>query len=365
MPQPVEELRFAQKYFFSTAAKMAVKQSGYLLEDIPESVLRRAGSMVASAFEEKNYGPRIEASPGLLLDEILAFPAAKILVSMIDRFELYRKFCSMVSDSVFLNLENEKSDVLLGIAMDLGLKANLSEDKFFFVELGISDYLRPELDSASMKLANAQVSKGKVFLDRNLFARHVSMIVAQELRESLPVPVKGVPAQFKSAADSLKGRFAEVSRKQFSRTDFGGVAPENFPPCMAKIYSELIAGVKVNHSARFAIATFLYSIGMEPEKIIDMYRQTPNFNERTTRYQVERLVGSGAKLGSSSEAKMSRSPAAGMAAGYSAPSCDKMRSYNLCVANCHVSHPVQFYTREKSKPHPESSGGEKIFSAPE
>ena len=324
-----KELEFAQKYPFSPAAKSIVKNSGFSLEEVPRSVLARARSMVASAYARHDYSPKIREAKELLVDEVLAFPVSKILVSAIDSFELNRKFASMVSSSVFRNLEGEKDDALFGLASDLGVKFSLP-DSGFFAELGVADYLRPELNEPFLKLVNARLENGKVLMRRNDFTRFLAAVARQQILDSLPVPLENVPESFREAADAVKNEFMQSERKKFSRTDFGRVAPEFFPPCMAKIYSDLMAGANVNHSARFAFAAFLGSIGMGTEKIIEMYGLTPNFSEKVTRYQVERIAG---KKGG----------------GYSAPSCDKMRSYNLCVADCPVSHPVQFYSHEYFK----------------
>lgn len=326
----IQELRFAQKYPFTPIAKRIVQESGFTLNNVPDAILNRARSMVSAAFLQKEYLPKIEISSDLLNNEILAFPVSKIVVSLINRFELYRKYSQMFGNSVFKHLEGEKDDVVLDMATDLNLKFDLSDDLSYFVQLGLADYLRPELEENFMKLVNRGVENGKVMLTRNDFVRFISIVVSKDLRNSLPVEIKEVPSSFKDTAEETDAEFAKTIRKRYSKTDFGEVAPESFPPCMAKIYSELMSGINVTHSGRFVIATFLNSIGMSSEKIIDMYHETPNFNERTTRYQVERLAGIKGK-------------------SYSAPSCDKMRSYNLCISNCPVTHPVQFYSREISK----------------
>ncbi len=325
---PINELRHAQKYPFSPVAKRIVEESGFTLDNVSEPIVMRAKSMVAAAFSEHGYRPRIETSVELLRNEVLAFPVAKIIVSIINRLELYRKFSRMFSNSVFTYLEHEKDDVIFDTASELGLKFTLPESGHYFAEMNLEDYLKPEHEEAYLKLVNREIERGKVFLSRIDFVRLVSIVAGQNLRNSLPVQLKNIPNSFASAAKEAESEFTSNIRKAFSKTDFGSVEPESFPPCMSKIYSDLMSGRNVNHMARFAIATFLNSIGMPPEKIVDMYRQTPNFNEKVTRYQVQRLVGVKGK-------------------SYKSPSCDKMRSYNICVANCPVSHPVQFYSREK------------------
>ncbi|MCR4369117.1 MAG: hypothetical protein NUV67_04390 [archaeon] len=323
----VQELRFAQKYPFSGTARHVVKDSGLTLDSVSDQIISRAASMVAAAFTDKPYYPEIRESRELLRNEILAFPVAKVMVSLIGRLELYRKFSSMCSDSVFKNLEQEKDEVLLDMASEFRLKVGLSESLGHFAEMRLTDYLKPSLDETFMKLVNSELEGGKVFLGRNDFARFISLVFSQELQNSLPVETKGAPVRLSDLAARLEKQFAETIRKKYSKSDFGDVAPESFPPCMAKIYSELASGMNANHSARFAMATFLNSIGMGVDGIVSAYSATPNFKEHVTRYQVKTVAEK----------------------NYSAPSCDKMRSYNLCVANCPVTHPVQFYGREVSK----------------
>ena len=330
----VQELRFAQKYPFTSTAKGVIADSKLTLDDIPEYVLSRASALVFAAFSEKDYSPKIETSTELLHNEVLAFPVSKILVSLINRLELSRRFVQMFAHSVFKNLEAEKDDAIFDMASDLKMRFDIPDSKDFFAQVSLADYLRPDLEEPEAKLVNQKVDAGMVFLTRQEFARLISIIVAQELRNSLPVDTKSAPQSLKSAAESLDKEFAQSVRRQFSKSDFGAVAPEAFPPCMAKIYGELLNGVNVTHSGRFAIATFLSSVGMSAEKIVDAFRRTPNFSERVTKYQVSRIAGTGKADGKPN---------------YSAPSCDKMRSYKLCVANCPVSHPVQFYGREITK----------------
>ncbi len=324
----VQELQHAKNYPFSKLAKSVLRESGLSLEDTPDDVIGRAKAMVCAAFSDEGYSTHIQSSPQLLRNEILAFPVAKIIVSIIGRVELYRKFSNMVAESVHASARNEKDGGLFDLASELGVKFDIPESRDFFAQMAMQDYLRADLEATELKLVNQSLEGGKIFMSRNEFARLLPMIAGQQVKDSLPVQVKGVPQKFSDAAKSAEKEFATAVRKKFSKTDFGEVQPESFPPCMSKIYTELLAGVKATHSARFAFATFLHSIGMSQEKIVDMYRATPNFNEKITRYQVQRLVSKGSE-------------------GYSSPGCDKMRSYNLCVANCpNTYHPVQFYSRE-------------------
>ncbi len=323
------ELRLVWKYPFSKSAKSVVSRYNLTFEDIDESILHKAQAIIRATFEGRERKTIIEDNKEVLLSEILAFTVSKILVSLINRLELNRKFVKLYESSILNNLEEEDENNLFEIADELNICRGT--EKNFSVPL--QDYLRPEIEDQNEKLVNKKIRGGTVFLDRAEFMKLISKIAAHELKNSL-VSIgagrKDFPANLKKSAEFLDLEFAQTARAQFSKSDFGAIAPEAFPPCMAKIYSELLNGVNVTHSGRFAIATFLASIGMPAQKITDSFRRTPNFNESITRYQVERIAGEKGEK-------------------YSCPSCDKMRSYQLCVANCPVSHPIQFYGVELTK----------------
>jgi DNA primase large subunit len=81
------------------------------------------------------------------------------------------------------------------------------------------------------------------------------------------------------------------------------------------------------------LATYMLAIGKLTDEIVEMFKNAPDFNERITRYQVEHLAGS----------KGSRTK-------YSVPSCDKLRTENLCFAtkDCDgIINPIQFGRHRK------------------
>ncbi|MGB9705309.1 MAG: DNA primase large subunit PriL [Pyrobaculum sp.] len=99
------------------------------------------------------------------------------------------------------------------------------------------------------------------------------------------------------------------------------------PPCMKAILDALKSGDNLPHTARFAIATYLLHRGWDVEQIVDLFRTSPDFNEKITRYQVQHIAG---QVGGRKE--------------YAVPSCETMNSWGLCPTNlgCGVKNPVQY-----------------------
>ncbi|ACB40326.1 DNA primase large subunit PriL [Pyrobaculum neutrophilum] len=102
------------------------------------------------------------------------------------------------------------------------------------------------------------------------------------------------------------------------------------PPCMEAILAALKKGENLPHTARFAITTYLIKRGWDVEQIVELFRASPDFNEKITRYQVMHIAGQ-----------------AGGRKEYAVPSCETMNSWGLCPTNlrCGVKNPLQYGRR--------------------
>jgi len=320
----IEELSFAQKYPFSSLSKKVVKENDLSLEKVPDEVLNRARQMIFAAQGKSGYSPEIKRHHEILTNEILAFPVAKIILSLINNNRLNERFAEMFSNSIFQSLEREKSDVVFDVSSELGVKVKQSSKENFVAELSLRDFLKADAKSKEMKLVNLPLENGKLFLDRNDFARFVSLLAEKNLLNSLPVEINSAPEKFKSIAEELgKRRFAS-KRQSFGLVSMGKVNPDFFPECYAELYANILAGKNLTHLARFDLAVFLFAVGMKRDELVDLFRNAPNFNERTTTYQIDRLIK----------------------AKYSAPSCSKLRTHKVCKSDCNVKHPVQYYENQ-------------------
>ncbi len=329
------ELEFAQKYPFSNTAKKIIKKEDLDLENLPESIKQAAKIKIGHAFSQTSYTPKIIGHKDSLKDEILAFPLAKILISFMPD-SLFDKFASSVRETTKNYLQEEsvsgkekKSlEPLLDLAQDLNLKVSIEDEKI--LSINVTDFLDFVPDKKDLKLVNQQVENGKIFLTLNDFIDFLSEKSFHLVLESLPVDIKQIPLELKKLSKEIYSELQpKFVKKHFKNT--GKIKPELFPDCMQNIYSQLMSGKNVSHFGRFAIATFLNQIGMPKENIVQMFSKTPNWNEKTTRYQVEMLSG---KSGTE----------------YNAPACDKMRSAGFCTkTHCNEKHPVTYYFNQLKK----------------
>jgi Eukaryotic-type DNA primase, large subunit len=118
------------------------------------------------------------------------------------------------------------------------------------------------------------------------------------------------------------------------RYEFSEINKDHFPPCMKFLVSEIKRGSNISHSGRFALTSFLSSVGMSRDEIIKIYRSSPDFDEEKTRYQVEHITGSSGTV-------------------YRCPSCATMKTYGNCIGedeDCRwVSNPMGRYYKGLKK----------------
>lgn len=325
----IEELYFAARYPFSNTAKRIVKVTNPAIDELLGKrfgIVELAKRNLIAVLKRKPYPASIDiANAEILQSHILAFPLAKIMVSFLDNPKYYDYFAKAVRDSTFAMLQNTSDfSELIALANDLKLKFEIDEGLF---KIGVLEFLSIPIKNDTLKLANQDVVSGSVFLNKHRFAIFLAEKAAHYVLTSLPVDVAELPKQFKNLAFEALNESSALLKRSIS----GKANLSYLPPCIETIYADLIAGKNVSHIARFVLATFLNAINMPEEKIVEAFSRAPNYSEKITRYQVSRIVhGSAGKR-------------------YKPASCNKMRSYGLCVAECRVKHPLQYYRRQLAK----------------
>jgi DNA primase large subunit len=325
----LNELKFAQKYPFSAKAKRIVEIDGTSIDSLPNQVIDSAGMLVkASVLNQKYLTPEeIHLSKDLLKNEVMAFPVAKMIVSKMNSFTALNDFSEFIALNAFNSLQKEKRKTIIDLAMELKLKFYPIFSDEFFASMKVLDYLGNDFSQKEMKLVNKRVEDGKVFLTKNDFLRVLTESIKSNLRNSLPLKMDSVPKKILSKAKELNTNLEKEYSQRIIHTSFGPIKPEFFPPCMKELHTSLLNGKNIPHMGRFAVAVFLLRIGMQKEQAINLFSKTPNFNEKITKYQVKRLAEN----------------------DIAPPGCEKMREYDLCLENCSVKNPIQYYRSRVGK----------------
>ncbi len=192
-------------------------------------------------------------------------------------------------------------------------------------------------------LVNQILDRGWVYVDKKVLSRILEEAIKNYIK-SMIKPVKEIPSELNELVEEImnvlkeyiKGeqsfKLMNINGEKMIEEEIKGIIDyELFPPCMKKLVNELRSGENLSHHARFTVAAFLSRIGMDVNDILDLFKNSPDFNERIARYQVEHIAG-----------------LRGSRKQYMPYSCQTMKSLGLCPVpdnDCGVKNPLVIYYR--------------------
>lgn len=277
-------------------------------------------------------------------EEIASYVLARIIVSCIQDKQLYDRLTRYEAERAyyFLNAEtgsesekgwnehtvlDDEQNSRIANYLAAEFRIDLSKDR-----MPLADYVEivSVLHEDRFKLINRRVQNGLVGIKKEELLELLRERIRVILRRDLPYHVpKAICQQLAPIAESIKKEYQEQMLQQF-----GSIEESAFPPCMQALITALTAGTNLTHAGRFALTTFVHTVGMDVPAIAQLYGRSPDFDPEKTMYQVEHITGRG---GSGTE--------------YTAPACAAMRTTGLCVnrnASCeNVNHPLSYYKYKK------------------
>lgn len=330
------------KYPFTKEALEFFKSKDLTLKDLETDVgkriLKRSYERIHEAISQRKVTTNLSEDPEI---EILSFPIALLLLSLLENKSLIYRYAVAESKRVGELLKEEDLLKLVWIARHTFewsvrlVNEELSEGSWVLIHF--IDYIShiPQ-SSLEWKLVNRRLAKGYVLIRKSELARvieeAVKKYIVRKCNERLPVI--DVPNTVIVFIEKISREWSKYSNDfKNVRAVLGSAQEDVYPPCIRKILNELRSGKNLPHAARFALATFLLNIGMSVDEVVNLFKASPDFNERIARYQVEHLAG-----------------LRGSRVKYSPYKCSNMRSLGLCVdlngEVCKgIHHPLQYYSR--------------------
>jgi DNA primase large subunit len=323
------------RYPFLNEAGEYLRQSGFGWEELDrpdmkeviERAVERVQAGVAGTVDDKV--DRYEK-------EILVFLVTLILVKSVGMEPVLKKYAlaearraeKFLTEDLKRQSEAQRRALFSKIFEDLfGLRIDTADGRLFKVK--VSDYLvrSSRFHEQEWKMINRLVHGGFVYLDADETVRLVRSELAALISDRVhAMSLPALPQSIKEKADALRSELVP-------RYEYRTHAVTDYPPCVKHALEVMNRGENLPHSARLMLATYMLAIGKPVDEIVEMFKNAPDFNERITRYQVEHLAGS-----------------KGNRTKYSVPSCDKLRTQNLCFATqdcAGIINPVQFGRKKK------------------
>jgi DNA primase large subunit len=329
------------RYPFLAAAREAVDEAGVDLAAVVASepaVVERAvgrieGSLSGGTIGQPHQRTRVE---------LLSYPVARVIVSLVDEHVLVHKYARAEASTAHERFSEELAAGdelrstrterlrLADLLAEFDLASGVRETPDGYrVDVGV--YLQHAADQwgDEWRLVNRDLDDGRVPLSEEELLTLLRQAVRHRVEDGLPFDVpEPIAAELDDEIDHVRELLAELELTR----DIDTVVPDLFPPCMKHLLDQVQKGEHLEHHSRFAIASFLTSIGMSTDDIVEMFKVNPGFGEEVTRYQVNHIRGS-------------TSPTQ-----YSPPSCATMQSYGDCVNMddlCEqISHPMAYYEQK-------------------
>lgn len=329
--------RFCALYPFSREAREYLKDQKVSLEEVVTDpaydMVRDAGKRrVLEAVERAEISEHSMVDENEYFIEALSYVVARMIVSSVADPFLVKRYALAEAVTMHKRLLNEERDTVLDIAREIGM--DTPEPAGDGITLHFSEFLKyaTTMRSKEWKLVNQDVRDGNVLLDQKRFCRLVQGALQVKIESELPLPIDDLISEgFGKIVREINEENAKKRAELMDSSDMGRISITRFPPCMTEFLRMTREGINIPHSGRFAMVTFLHTIGMDNDEIVKVFALSPDFNERMTRYQVDHVTGFSSGI------------------EYTPPECATMKSYGICINPdnlCNkewMKHPLTYY----------------------
>lgn len=309
--------RLHARYPFLEVAREAVEAADADLVGLAtegDAAVERAVERVEASLSSGTVGD----AHRITRTELLSYPVARVLVSLVDRPALVRRYADAEARSAHERFERELTEdagyrstggdqlTLRRLLAEFDLAGDVHAGETFTldgeVQVHVGAYLSlsADLTRDRWRLATRRLDEGLV----PVTGRELLLLLREAVRERVAdgLPFAAVPEAIAEALSPQVERLREQLGDHRPPGSLETVVPELFPPCMTAMLERALDGGELPPHARYALVAFLTSAGMNPDEVAE------KLSVDAAAYQAERL---GSEVGG----------------GYAPPTCATMQSY--------------------------------------
>lgn len=344
----MKSLQDIARYPYLRDAKTYVKNQGMAITElIKDPLYERARSIAIErldqAFENKDIGVRRLSTESDCIMELFSYPLARMITCCINDSFFTRRYALGEAVRFYKNLTKETTSDIVDTVKEFNFNINYDEENNHLT-IYFTDYLSfAPTRYKTWKLVNREVQNGYV----TITPKDLSRLSQEALRHRINEELADKPCHelikktFLEDINRLKNKVAAI-QKNNETIPVGKLDIDKLPPCIKRILADVQAGENVPHMGRFALVSFLSSLKLTTQDIIDLFNKAPDFDEEKSRYQIDHITG---EISSTS---------------YKPPGCEKLKTYGLCPSEeideiCkRTNHPLSYYQyqwRKERKKH--------------
>ncbi|NWG11875.1 DNA primase large subunit PriL [Candidatus Bathyarchaeota archaeon] len=308
------------KYPFLKDATKYVKTPNLKIEDLEdpslEKILNRAEQRVKDAilYNTINKTPHFDEDI-----ELMSFPIAIILAVATKNAYIQKRYALAEAKRATEDLKKEPKEKILKIAQNFEWKLDTTTSEKIPGEFSLkfTDYLRniTHLQTKEWKLVNHILLNGNIHLTKDETARLLQEEIRKHIEKRLEIKeLPNFPPKIIETAEKIK----KLAAEKIGKAEMEGfpeiISQSAFPPCINALYEAISKGRHLSHVGRFTLTSFLVNIGMSPDKVIELFKNFSDYNDRMTRYQVEHIAGE-----------------RGSRTHYKPPKCTTLQTHGVCT----------------------------------
>jgi DNA primase large subunit len=277
------------------------------------------------------------AGPTTQIQNLAMYPILQILLVVLGNrilgnglANLFAKHCQQELRNMSKKLKNAEK-IYVQIARNIGIECDNTSGNFvdnikFSFKIAVPSYLKTaaKITGEEWKLINRYVQKGYVYLS----VPDLIMLIRETVREKVKPDFTQGDKVFREKMATLPSLvpilkeiegMIEEHQQRFQGdilSEGEKIGSELYPPCMKHILLLANQGENLSHYERLAIAFYFLNTNHTIEETVDIFRTSPDFDEKISRYQVEFAAGEGGK-----------------GKKYTMYNCAKLKSLNMCKAS--------------------------------
>ena len=337
------------RYPFFASAREAVRESGVDLAALVadgDPAVDRGGERVERALTEGTVEPE-DGREWDTREELLSYPIARILISLLDSRAAVEKYAQAEAATAYRRFTEDldrarddgarreparvDQDALLrefDLAGAIGVeepKPGQPEGKWLWLGVGsYLSYVDPDWGD-DWRLVNRELVDGEVRVEREELYRLLREAVEDRVAEGLPF--EGVGEELAGELEAEISDLRDLLADRSVAADLDVVAPEYFPPCIAKLLGRAQGGDDLDPHERFSLLAFLAELNLDAEDAVALSGLDP-----------ELVADRFAYLRDDSGAQ------------YPPPSCRTLGEYGICENEGNhrsvAPHPLEYYSRK-------------------
>jgi DNA primase large subunit len=306
----MDNLELAYKYPFSSYAKKEIEGHVSLLKN--EYLGAEAKKRLLNVLVNGEYPIIRSDSQEKRTEELVIYAIIRMMLTNLANSYVTGRFAISFSKSFYNKTISNKQEVDEELKMLFSeFSINYEKEDRNYITDAYS-FVKYAPQSIDYNMLYREIKNGKVRLNFDELKRMLQEAITRHLYSIPKIETKDI--YFNTMGNFV---LSKIPKKENAKVSF---KEGDNPPCVEKLLDEMRMHKNLGHYARWSLAVYLMNRNVEMDDILKIFSNSPDYNEKISSYQIKHII----------EHK------------YSMPSCEKMKLYGLCVAQCGIINPLQW-----------------------